>query len=292
MSRDIIPDSELVLNSDGSVYHLNLKEEHVADTMLLVGDLGRVKQVSQFFDEIEFQNQNREFKTHTGTYKGKRISVMSTGIGADNIDIVMNELDAVVNIDLQKRLHKSERKSLNIVRIGTSGGLQEDIPVGSFVVSEYGLGFDGLIYYYDYPFDEKEKELTDKINEHLQWNPRLSEPYITKGSNFLIEKIGHDMIKGITATAPGFYGPQGRRLYIKLSDNTINERLQSFSHNNNRVVNFEMETSALYGLGKLLGHNCCTCNLIIANRPRKEFSENYQEMVNRLIKTVLDRLVE
>jgi len=292
MSRDIIPDSELVLNSDGSVYHLNLKEEHIADTMLLVGDLGRVKQVSQFFDEIEFQNQNREFKTHTGIYKGKRISVMSTGIGADNIDIVMNELDAVVNIDLEKRQHKAERKSLDIIRIGTSGGLQEDIPVGSFVVSEYGLGFDGLIYYYNYPFEDVEKELTDKINDHLQWNPKLSEPYITKGSNPLIEKIGHDMVKGITATAPGFYGPQGRSLFMKLSDYTINERLQSFSHNNNRVINFEMETSALYGLGKLLGHNCCTCNVIIANRPRKEFSENYQERVNRLIETVLDRLLD
>jgi len=292
MNKDIIPDSELVLNSDGSVYHLNLREEHIADTVLLVGDMSRVKQVSQFFDEIEFQNQNREFITHTGNYNGKRISVLSTGIGADNIDIVMNELDAVVNIDLEKRQHKSERKSLNLVRIGTSGGLQNDIPVGTFVVSEYGLGFDGLIYYYNYPFDDAEKELTRKINDHLQWNTKLSEPYITKGSNHLIEKIGHDMVKGITATAPGFYGPQGRSLYLKLSDNSINERLQSFSHNDHRVINFEMETSALYGLGKLLGHNCCTCNVIIANRARKEFSKNYLALMNRLIKSVLDRLVD
>jgi uridine phosphorylase len=292
MNKDIIPDSELVLNRDRSVYHLKLKEEHIADTILLVGDMGRVKQVSQLFDKIEFQNQNREFVTHTGIYKGKRISVLSTGIGPDNIDIVMNELDAVVNIDLEKRQHRPVRKSLNLVRIGTSGGLQKDVPVGSFVVSEYGLGLDGLIYYYDYPYDEAEKDLARKINEHLQWNTKLSEPYITKGSRPLIEKIGYDMVKGITVTATGFYGPQGRSLYLNLNDSTMNERLQSFSHNDHRVINFDMETSALYGLGRLLGHNCCTCNAIIANRTRKEFYENYPELVDRLIKSVLDRLTD
>ena len=286
----IIPESELVLNSDGSVYHLQLKEKHVADNIILVGDIGRVAQVSQYFDKIEFKNQNREFLVHTGNYKGLRISVISTGIGTDNIDIVMNELDAAINIDLEKRQLKPERRSLNIVRIGTSGGLQNDIPLGSFVVSEYGLGFDGLIYYYDYPEAKNEEELADKINEHLHWSSNLSRPYLAKGS-YLVDKIGFDMIKGITASATGFYGPQGRSLFLKLRDNSINERLQSFSNSGLRIINFEMETSALYGLGNLLGHHCCTCNVLIANRAKNEFIEDYKPFVDRLIKTVLERLV-
>ncbi len=289
MSR-IIPESELVLNPDGSVYHLQLKEENLADTIILVGDIGRVEQVSQYFDSIEFKNQNREFRTHTGIYKGMKISVLSTGIGTDNIDIVMNELDAVANIDLEKRQHKPKRRSLRIVRIGTSGGLQKDVPLGSFIVSEYGLGFDGLMYYYNYPWDEHEQELARKINKHLQWDPNQAVPYITKGSN-LVDKIGYDMIKGITACATGFYGPQGRSLFLQLKDDSMNEKLRSFSDNDLKIINFEMETSALYGLGNSLGHPCCSCNVIIADRAKNEFIADYKPVVNRLIQTVLDRLV-
>ena len=291
MENKIIPESELVLNSDGSVYHLHLKEIHIADTVILVGDQGRVEQVSKHFDTIEYKIQNREFITHTGLYQGKRITVISTGIGPDNIDIAINELDAAINIDLQNRTFKKEKRVLDIIRIGTSGALQQDIPVDSFVVSEFGLGLEGLVYYYDYPFDEKEAELTENINNHLHWNPNLSKPYIVKGSSSLIEKIGEGMTRGITATASGFYGPQGRKLRLKLDNPDLNERLTSFEHEGHRVTNFEMETSALYGLGALLGHNCCTCCAIIANRITQKYSENHSIVVDNLIKTVLGRLV-
>ena len=291
MDKDFIPESELVLNNDGSVYHLHLKNEHVADTVILVGDQGRVEQVSKHFDTIEYKIQNREFITHTGLYQGKRITVISTGIGPDNIDIAINELDAAVNIDLENRKYKKEKRVLNIIRIGTSGALQKDIPVDSFVVSEFGLGLEGLVYYYDYLFDEKEAELTEKINSHLNWNPNLSKPYIVKGSSSLIEGIGEGMTRGITATASGFYGPQGRKLRLKLDNPDLNERLTSFEHEGHLVTNFEMETSALYGLGALLGHNCCTCCAIIANRITQKYSENHSIVVDDLIKTVLDRLV-
>lgn len=291
MDIDIIPESELVLNNDGSVYHLCLKAEHVADTVILVGDQGRVNQVSKHFEKIEHKLQNREFITHTGIYKNKRITVISTGIGPDNIDIAINELDAAVNIDLKNRRFKKEKRVLNIIRIGTSGALQKDIPVDSFVVSEFGLGLEGLVYYYDYKFDQKETDLTEKINTHLTWNPNLSKPYIVKGSTNLIEKIGKGMTKGITATASGFYGPQGRKLRLELDKPDINERLTSFEHKGHRVTNFEMETSALYGLGTLLGHNCCTCCAIIANRITQKYSGNHSLIVDNLIETVLKRIV-
>jgi len=291
MQNNSLPESELILNRDGSVYHLHLKAEHIADTVIMVGDPGRVQQVSKYFDSIDHRIQNREFVTHTGTYKGTRITVLSTGIGTDNIDIVLNELDAAVNIDPIKRVPISARRKLTIVRIGTSGALQEDIPVGSQVVSEFGLGLDGLIYYYQYEFDSIEKELTDRINNHLKWNSNLSRPYITKGSERLIELLGKGMVKGITATASGFYGPQGRRLSLEPSDPEINNRLRSFVFQSHRVINFEMETSALYGLGKLLQHDCCTCCLVIANRIRKEYKDDYSKDVDTLIQTVLERLV-
>lgn len=283
-------DSELILNDDGSVYHINVKEEHLADTVLLVGDPGRVKQVSSFFDSIEHRRQNREFNTHTGVYKGKRLTVMSTGIGTDNIDIVLNELDAAVNIDLKTRLPKAERKSLNLVRIGTSGALQEDIPVGAHLISEYGLGLDGLMHYYQYPYNQEELLLMHKINEHLQWNAKLAEPYVVKSSSSLLDKLGKEMTAGVTATASGFYGPQGRRLRLDPNDATINEKLTSFNFQENRITNFEMETSALYGLGRLLGHDCITCCAIIANRIRKEYSDDHTKDVNNLIESVLNIL--
>ena len=291
MQNNSLPESELILNRDGSVYHLHLKAEHIADTVIMVGDQGRVQQVSKYFDSIDHRIQNREFVTHTGTYRGVRISALSTGIGTDNIDIVLNELDAAVNIDPIERVPISARRKLTIVRIGTSGALQEDIPVGSQVVSEFGLGLDGLIYYYKYKFDAIENELTDRINNHLKWNADLSRPYITKGSESLIQLLGQGMVKGITATASGFYGPQGRRLSLEPSDPEINNRLRSFAFQNHRVVNFEMETSALYGLGKLLQHDCCTCCLVIANRIRKEYKDDYSKDVDELIETVLERLV-
>ena len=290
MNQEILQDSELIVNPDGSIYHLKLKEEQVADTVILVGDQGRVSQVSQHFDQIDSKIQNREFVTHSGTYHGKPITALSTGIGTDNIDIVLNELHAAVNIDLTTRQFKRTKRQLNLIRIGTSGSLQADIPAGSHVISEFGLGFDGLIYYYNHEFDDDESQLKDKINEHLKWDEQLAVPYVIKGSSKLIERIGADMIKGITATATGFYGPQGRKLGLGLSNPKMNEVLQSFSDGDRKITNFEMETSALYALGKLLGHHCCTCCLILANREKKEYIENHHEAMDGLIKTVLDRV--
>ncbi len=290
MNKDSISESELVLNKDGSVYHLHLKEEHVGSNVILVGDQGRVEQISRHFDAVDFRFKNREFITHTGRYKGHSISVISTGIGTDNIDIVVNELDAAVNIDLQKRQPKEKKRTLNIIRIGTSGALQQYIPVDSHIVSSYGLGLDGLLYYYNYLFEADEKMLSGKIVDHLKWNPQLSVPYIAKGSDQLIARIGNGMMKGITATASGFYGPQGRRLRLELKDPDVWERLSTFAYEGHRIVNFEMETSALYGLGRLLGHECCTCCAIVANRVTKDFSKDHGKVMEGLIETVLSRL--
>ncbi|MEP5612991.1 MAG: nucleoside phosphorylase [Cyclobacteriaceae bacterium] len=290
MDQQILQDSELILNPDGSIYHLKLREEHVAETVILVGDQGRVAAVSKFFDRVDYKIQNREFVTHTGIYKGAPVTVLSTGIGTDNMDIVLNELHAVVNIDLENRKFKDSKRQLNLIRIGTSGSLQEDIPAGAHIISEFSLGLDGLIYYYSYEFDIEEAELRDKINSHLKWNPNLAVPYLVKGSPTLIEQIGHDMSKGITATATGFYGPQGRRLGLQLSNEKMNESLQSFSSRGLRITNFEMETSGLYSLGKVLGHHCCSCSLILANREKKEFIENPEKAMNGLIQTVLERV--
>lgn len=283
--------SELIINDDGSVYHIHLREEHVADTVILVGDQGRVKQVSDHFESIEHKISNREFITHTGYYKGQRLTVMSTGIGTDNVDIAVGELDAAVNIDLNHRTYKSERKSLNLIRIGTSGALHPDIPVGTFLLSEYGLGFEGLIYYYNFEFSKQEAEITKAIQDQLNWNPKLSDPYAVRASQKLMDVLSEGMVKGVTATASGFYGPQGRTLYLKPSITDLGDKLRSFSYQNHRITNFEMETSALYGLGKMMGHNCCTCCAIIANRSIGEYADDYKSIVNDLIKTVLDRLV-
>jgi uridine phosphorylase len=290
MEGEILQESELILNSDGSIYHLNLRDEHIADTVILVGDQGRVAQISQHFEHIDHQIQNREFVTHTGVYKGKPITVLSTGIGTDNIDIVVNELNAAVNIDPETRRFKETFRQLNLIRIGTSGSLQEDLSPGSYIVSEFGLGLDGTIYYYNCAFDEEETALNQKINDHLHWNPKLAVPYLVRGSNKLIDQIGYDMTKGITVTATGFYGPQGRKLALPLSNKQMNESFQSFAYGDHRILNFEMETSALYGIGKMLGHNCCTCCLILANRAKKENVRNYKEAMDGLILKVLDRV--
>ena len=288
----IIPETELILNPNGSVYHLKLLPENIAENIIIVGDQGRVETVSKFFDTIDFKIQNREFVTHTGTYKGKRVMVLSSGIGTDNIDILINELDAAVNIDLKTRTIKKDHTSLKIVRIGTSGALQQDIPVDKFVVSTHGLGFDGLLnYYLDLP-EVNDNEISEAFIKQTNWNKNLPYPYAVKGSEMLINKIGFDQIKGITATAPGFYGPQGRKLRLTPWVEDFNQQLTDFRHNENRITNFEMETSALYGLGALLGHQTCTICAIIANRVAKQYSKNYHVAVEELIQLVLERLTK
>ena len=287
-----IPETELILNGNGSVYHLQLLPEHIAENIIIVGDQGRVETVSNYFDTVDFKVQNREFVTHTGTFNGKRVMVVSSGIGTDNIDILINELDAAVNIDLTTRIIKKEHKKLNIVRIGTSGALQKDILVDSFVVSSHGLGFDELLnYYLNMPF-VNEDEISEGFIEQTNWNKNLPYPYAVKGSEMLINKIGFDLIKGITATAPGFYGPQGRKLRLTPWVEDFNQQLTDFKFKENRITNFEMETSALYGLGKLLGHETCTVCAIIANRVAKQYSKNYHVAVEKLIQLVLERLTK
>jgi len=287
-----IAPSELILNPDGSIYHLNLKPEHIADNIIFVGDQNRVSKISNHFDTIEFELQKREFKTITGWYKDKRFTVISTGIGPDNIDIVMNELDALVNIDLEKRIAKSTHHQLNIVRIGTSGSLQSDIPVDSFVMGKYGLGLDGLLHSYvaDHIF---EKEIEDAFIKHTNWHENKARPYIIKGSEVLGKKLLSDIVfAGFTATAPGFYGPQGRVLRLPIQDITLNSKMDNFNFKGTRITNLEMETSAIYGLATLLGHNALSMNAIIANRANGTFSKDPYKPVEALIQYTLDKLAQ
>lgn len=282
--------SELILNPDGSVYHLNLKPENIATNIIFVGDQNRVPKIAAHFESIEFETQKREFRTITGTYKGTRFSVISTGIGPDNIDIVMNELDALVNIDLKTRTVKTAHTKLNIVRIGTSGSLQSDIPVDSFVLAKYGLGFDGLIHSYDCEHI-LEAEMEDAFIKHTNWSPRKSRPYLVKGSELLIQKLHSDKVYiGVTATAGGFYGPQGRVLRLAIQDPSLNNKIDNFEFDGYKVTNLEMETSAIYGLAKLLGHEACSMNAIIANRANGTFSEDPYKPVEELIIYTLNKL--
>ena len=286
-----IAPSELVLNPDGSVYHLNLKPEHIADTVIFVGDPNRVPRVAAHFEKIIFDTQKREFRTMTGIYKGKKLTVISTGIGPDNIDIVMNELDALVNIDLEKREIKKELTRLHIVRIGTSGSLQDDIPVDSFVLAKYGLGFDGMLHSYACGHI-LETDIENAFIKHTQWNERKSRPYAVKGSSLLEKKLfSEHVFAGITATAIGFYGPQGRVLRLKLQDPELNHKIDSFQYKDIRVTNLEMETSAIYGLALLLGHEALSMNAIIANRANGTFSNDPYKPIEALIKYTLDKLV-
>ncbi len=285
-----IKESELILNKDGSIFHLHLLPEHIADNIILVGDQDRVEIISNYFDKIEFEIQNREFHTSTGIYKGKRISVISTGIGTDNIDIVLNELDAICNIDLKTRTIKNKHKSLNFIRVGTSGAIQSNIPIDTPVITETAIGFDGLLAYYDKRDEISNLEIEKAFINHTNWYSKLATPYFVKSSSNLIQKIGYDMIKGMTISAPGFYGPQGRVLRMKLNDENLNEKLTSFEFLNNKITNFEMESSAIYGLSKLLGHNAVTVCNIIANRENKTYSKDYKKSMEILIKTVLDRI--
>jgi len=284
--------AELVLNTDGSIYHLKLNPGDVEDTIFLVGDPGRAIMISEYFDEIEFSGQNREINTFTGTYKGKRLTVMSTGMGPDNIEIVVNELDALFNIDFKTRKIKEDKTSLNLIRIGTSGALQADIPViESYVVSEYALGLDGLAYFYEDGPHVIIPEMTSAFIEYMKWDERLPRPYGIRGSEYLLEKLGFDWRKGITLTAPGFYAPQGRELRLKVHDKTIIDRAQKFEFNGFPITNFEMETSALYSLSAMLGHEAMTVCDIIANRLTDDFNPNYKESMRNLIQQMLDRVL-
>ena len=288
----MIKSSELILNPDGSLYHINLRPENIANDIIFVGDQDRVEKITNRFDSIEFTTQKREFKTQTGIYKGKRISVISTGIGPDNIDIVVNELDALVNIDLETKKPKNKLTSLNIVRIGTSGSLQKDIPVDSFVMSEYAIGLDNMLRSYLID-DISEIEIEDAFINQTNWDLRKGRPYVIKGSETLAAKIfSNKMHKGFTGTAGGFYGPQGRVLRLEIQDNDLNAKMDNFSFNGIRMTNLEMETAAIYGLGRLLGHECLSLNAIIANRATGDFSKNPYEVVEELIDYTLEKLIQ
>jgi uridine phosphorylase len=284
------PETELILTPEGRVYHINLLGEDIADDVIVVGDQGRVAQISSYFSKIDFKTEHREFVTHTGWYNGKRITVLSTGIGTDNIDIVMNELDAAVNIDPKTRTQNSKLRSLNIIRLGTSGALQKDIPVNGLAVSTHGLGFDGLLNYYANFTSINEDAISKAFMKHSGWTPNLPFPYCVKASDKLLAKFGEGFHKGITATAPGFYGPQGRQIRLKAAKPNLNELLTDFNFDNKKIINFEMETSALYGLGKLLGHECLTVCVIIANRVKKEFTSDYKKSVDVLIENCLNKI--
>ncbi len=285
-----IAGSELILNPDGSVYHLHLKPENIADTIIVVGDPGRVKEISKYFDSIEFSVQNRELNTHTGTIGGKRLTVLSTGMGTDNLDIVINELDAVVNIDLAAREPKELHTRLNIIRLGTAGALQSDIEPGTFVASSYGMGMDGLLYFYEKGKSVMNAAMAEAFVNHVQWDKNLPGIYAVPCSDMLMEKLGKDLVHGITLTAPGFYGPQGRELRLKLAFPELNHLIESFSFEGKRIANFEMETSALYGLGKMLGHDTLTICSIVANRVNQTYAKDYHSDIERMVKMVLTRL--
>jgi uridine phosphorylase len=287
----MIKESELILNRDGSIFHLHLHPENIGDKIILVGDPGRVNTVSGFFETVEFSVQNREFKSVTGYYNNKKITVLSTGIGTDNIDIVMNELDALVNIDLKKREIKKDKKSLTIIRIGTSGGLQEDIPVNSYIVSEKSVGFDGLLNYYANRYLYCDLEFESAFKNFTNWSNTLADPYVADASLALMSKFRDpEFRKGVTISAPGFYGPQGREIRLKTAQPELNKKIEQFRFNRFMITNFEMESSAIYGLSKMLGHDALTICLIIANRVTGEADENYHDKMKTLINKVLNNI--
>lgn len=286
-------ESELIINSDGSVFHLHLKPEQLSDKVILVGDPGRVETVAKYFDNIECEVSNREFRTITGTYQGKRISVQSTGIGCDNIDIVVNELDALANIDFTKREEKYEHRQLSIVRIGTCGGLQAFTPVGTFICSEISIGFDGLLNFYNGRDEVCDLPMEEAFKKHMNWNQRLGAPYFIHNDEELLDRIFHPdkgMVKGVTIACGGFYGPQGRELRIPLADPSQNEKIEGFEYQGKKITNFEMESSAVAGLSKLLGHKALTVCMVIANRKIKEANTGYKNQIEDLIKIVLENI--
>ena len=285
-----IPPDELPINQDGSVFHLHLKPEQLADKVVMMGDPERVPKVASHFDHIEFDQQSREFRTITGSYKGKRITALSHGIGCDNIDIVVNELDALMNINLETRTVNEKFKQLTMVRIGTSGGLQPFCPIGSLVVSEISMGIDGLIYFYDKGNAVSISDITEKFIKHTQWNKLLATPYFVYSDKELIERIGSDMIKGITCSASGFYGPQGRHVRLGLTSPEQNHLMESFEYKGLKISNYEMESSALAGLSAMMGHKAMTVCLIIANRYSNNMNTEYKGAFEDLITKVLDRI--
>ncbi len=302
------PESELIINADGSAFHLHLKPEHLADKVILVGDPGRVSTVASFFDSIEDEVQSREFHTITGIYKGKRITVQSTGIGCDNIDIVMTELDALANIDFATRTENSEHRELTIVRIGTCGGLQPETPIGTFIASVKSIGFDGLLNYYAGRNKVCDLELEEAFKKHMEWSPLKGAPYVATADSELIERIaGNEMVRGITIACGGFYGPQGRQIRIPIQDPAQNEKVERFTYTlpsattsnphpsgevggDLKICNFEMESSALAGLASLLGHRAMTCCMVIANRHDKQMNIEYKNSIEDLIRIVLERI--
>ena len=285
-----IKESELILNPDGSIYHLNLKPQNISNTIILVGDQNRVEKVTSHFDSIEFETQKREFKTQTGFYKGKRITVISTGIGSDNIDIVLNELDALVNIDFKTRQIKDKLTSLDIIRIGTSGALQDHIPVDSFIVSTHGLDINGMLH--SYKIDAiRNTDIEEAFVQQTNWHPNKAYPIVIKGSLKLEKTFESDKVhKGLTATAGGFYGPQGRVLRLAIQDEELNSKMDNFNFNGVKIANFEMETSAIFGLAKLMGHEAISLNAVIANRVLGTFSKNPGTVIKNLIIYTLNKI--
>lgn len=285
-----LPPSELILNPDGSVYHLALRPEQLGDLILVVGDPGRVAMISKRFERIDHRSQNREFIAHTGVYRGVRITALATGIGTDNIDIVLGELDALVNIDLEKRTPKAQQRSLSIVRLGTCGALQEDIPVDQFVVSHSGIGLDNVLHYYANEHTDAEMRLLQDFLAHTEWPDLLPMPYLAFGDEQMIRNLSSGNHMGITVTSGGFYGPQGRQLRAVPSVAGLNDSFTSFEHEGLRIANYEMETSALYGLSGLLGHRAATICTVVANRLRKEYTKDHHAAIERMIDLVLERL--
>lgn len=285
-----IAESELIINARGAVYHLDLRPEELAPTIITVGDPDRVGEVSKYFDKVELQRQHREFISHTGTLGSKRITAVSTGIGTDNIDIVLNELDALVNIDFETRLIRENITTLNIIRVGTSGALQSDVPVDSFVASTHGLGLDNLLNYYRFEHNEQERELLHSFITHTQLHTQFSQPYISMASASLLKHFVTGFHQGITVTCPGFYGPQGRILRLGIKNPDLIDRLTEFGYGQHRITNFEMETSGIYGLGKLLGHHCLSLSAIVANRIQKQFSRDSGAAVDNLIRKTLETI--
>ncbi|NOU19919.1 MAG: nucleoside phosphorylase [Bacteroidales bacterium] len=288
----IIEPSELIINPDGSIFHLHLHPEQISDTIIMVGDPGRVETVSSFFSKKEFTVSNREFNTTTGLYNNKRITVVSTGIGTDNIDIVVNELDALANIDLKTRTVKETHKKLTLIRLGTSGALQPDIPLASNVLTEISVGFDGLLNFYANRDKVCELEMEQVFLKHTNWNSQCAKPYFTKSSERLVKLFESFTIKGLTISAPGFYGPQGRVLRLPLADATLNEKIESFRYNGKKIANFEMESSAINGLSKLMGHESVTICTIIANRVIKDATKDYKPAIKNLIEQTLNKISE
>lgn len=293
MTKKYFAESELIINKDGSIFHLHVKPEQLADKVILVGDPGRVALVASHFENKEAEVESREFRTVTGTYKGKRITVISTGIGCDNIDIVMNEVDALVNIDFKTREEKAQLRSLEIVRIGTCGGLQLNTPEGTFICSEYSVGFDGLLNFYEGRNAVCDLQMERALIEHLGWTGNMCQPYpyIIKADESLTEQIAqNDMVRGITVACGGFFGPQGRELRIPLTDPHQNKKIESFEYKGKHITNFEMESSALAGLARLMGHRATTCCMVIANRRAGKADTGYKNKIDDLIQTVLDRI--